>query len=270
MNPLLIKVAHNTISISKKRKYKNLNNEEQELKNTILPANIAEDCTVKTIKDFKFNKFEDLNPAGITQVSVVKEGTVDAIIRLIKEFPEDSIGILNFASAHSPGGGFLNGSVAQEECLCYCSELYSQQLDQEYYEINKKKNKYYEDAMIVSQTNFFKNSKYQVLDHPINVFVITCPAVNMRIAGNTPVAKEIMKNRMRKILELFILAGKKNIILGAYGCGVFKNDPIDIANNWRTLLYEEGYIKYFENITFSILGNKNYEPFAEILKSPSI
>ena len=93
MNPLLITVAHNTISISKKRKYRNLNNEEQELKNTILPANIAEDCTVKTIKDFKFNNFEDLNPAGITQVSVVKEGPVDAIIRLTKEFPEDSIGI---------------------------------------------------------------------------------------------------------------------------------------------------------------------------------
>lgn len=269
MNPLLIKVALNTVSVSKKREYRNSENKEQTFINKKLPTNLAENCTVKTIKDFKFKKSEDLNSAGNPQVSVVKEGTVDTIIRLNNKVPADSIGILNFASAHSPGGGFLNGSVAQEECLCYCSELYSQQLNQEYYEINKEKNKYYTDTMIISQTNFFKDSKYKFLNHPINVFVITCPAVNMRIAGNTQEAKEKMKDRMQKILEMFILAGKKNIVLGAYGCGVFKNDPIDIANNWKTLLYNKGYVKYFDSVTFSILGNKNYEPFAEILKSPS-
>ena len=32
--------------------------------------------------------------------------------------------VMNFANAHRPGGGFLNGSRAQEESLCRCSTLY--------------------------------------------------------------------------------------------------------------------------------------------------
>ncbi len=32
--------------------------------------------------------------------------------------------VLNFASATNPGGGVVNGSSAQEECICRCTTLY--------------------------------------------------------------------------------------------------------------------------------------------------
>ena len=32
--------------------------------------------------------------------------------------------VLNFASATNPGGGVVNGSSAQEECICRCTMLY--------------------------------------------------------------------------------------------------------------------------------------------------
>jgi len=60
---------------------------------------------------------------------------------------------------------------------------------------------------------------------------------------------------MRKVLALF--AGKKNtdIILGVYGCGIFRNDPYTIVKYWKELLYDENYINYFENIIFAVFDN---------------
>ena len=268
MNPLLIKVAHDTVNISKKREYLNNSGQKQIFTTKYLPKTISnqKDLTAITVKNLELIPVPQTS-VDPSKINVLNEGTVEAIMRLSKTCQEETIGILNFASAHSPGGGFLNGSVAQEECLCYCSELYTQQANQEYYEINKIKNKFYTDTMIFSQTNFFKDAKYKFLDAPINVLVITCPAVNMRIAGNTKEAKDAMKNRMRKILNAFAIAGVKNIVLGAYGCGVFKNDPVDIATAWKDLLITEKYINFFETVSFSIIGNKNLEPFKKIINS---
>ena len=49
--------------------------------------------------------------------------TVDAVRRLTEEGKEN-IGVLNFASAKNPGGGFINGAMAQEESLAASSILY--------------------------------------------------------------------------------------------------------------------------------------------------
>lgn len=64
-----------------------------------------------------------------------------------------------------------------------------------------------------------------------------------------------MKIRMRKVLALFAEKKNKNLILGAYGCGVFRNDPNLIADYWRELLYDENFISYFDNIIFAVLDN---------------
>ena len=42
------------------------------------------------------------------------------------------------------------------------------------------------------------------------------------------------------------------IILGAFGCGVFKNNPYTVAQIFNELLKKEGFEKYFEHITFAI------------------
>lgn len=267
MNLSLIKIAQENIKISKNKYYSN--NKEEKI-NLIQDKNhpffLKENIEVKTIT--KTQNAEDLKTFKNTTVQVDKVGTVDTLLELSKEKDCRCIGVLNFASAKHPGGGFLTGAVAQEECLCYCSDLYSKQLGQEYYEINKNnKSKFYTDSMIISQTNFIRSSDYKLLDKPVHCLVITCPAVNQKIAGNTPESKLVMKNRMRKILEMFIYYQQTNIILGAYGCGVFGNDAKTIATDWYDLLYKEDYIKYFEHINFSILGNKNFTPFKEVFKA---
>jgi uncharacterized protein (TIGR02452 family) len=50
--------------------------------------------------------------------------TLQAAQSLVAEMGEDRVGVLNFASAKNPGGGFLRGAQAQEESIARSSSLY--------------------------------------------------------------------------------------------------------------------------------------------------
>ncbi len=107
---------------------------------------------------------------------------VVSCLKALKEEGKDNIGILNFASAKNPGGGFLNGALAQEESLAMCSNLYLSQLEnQEYYEANRAcKTMLYTDYMIYSRdTVFIREDAEGLWDTPLLAAVITAPAVNM-------------------------------------------------------------------------------------------
>ena len=218
--------------------------------------------------DYKKN-IENKKIFESTEITVYEESTIDAIHRNAND---KHLGILNFASARHAGGGFLNGAMAQEECLAYCSDLYDTQtcdIGKKYYENNAtvKHHSYY-NGMMMTENCFFRDSSFKLVKNPTCCMVITAPAVNMGQVRkfNEPEksAKQTMKNRMRNILYLFIYHRCTNIILGAFGCGVFQNDPNDIARCWYELLVEEDLKKYFEKITFSILNSRtgdNITPF---------
>ena len=195
-------------------------------------------------------------------IEVRGEGTVDAIFRLAGgEVLCPKIGVLNFASAKNPGGGFLNGSVAQEECLAFCSNLYHTQTTGQgprYYEINRaNRDPVYTDTMLIGDVTFFRTADYALTAGAVTCPVITAPAVNMGIVirngDSVDRAREVMKGRMGKILALFAKWGCTRLVLGAYGCGVFRNDPEDVARFWQELLEGEGWGRLFEAVTFSIL-----------------
>lgn len=190
------------------------------------------------------------------------EGTVDAVFRLSGgKALCPQLGVLNFASAKNPGGGFLNGSVAQEECLAFCSNLYHTQTTGQgprYYEINRaNRDPAYTDTMLIGDVTFFRTADYALTAGAVTCPVITAPAVNMGIVirngDSVDRAKEVMKGRMGKILALFAKWGCTRLVLGAYGCGVFRNDPEDVARFWQELLEGEGWGRLFETVSFSIL-----------------
>jgi uncharacterized protein (TIGR02452 family) len=170
--------------------------------------------------------------------------------------------VLNFASAKNPGGGFLNGAMAQEEALAASSGLYNTQLLQKtYYDINRTcGTMIYTDYAIYSpDVVFFRNSNFELLKMPITASILTLPAVNMGqviLKGeDASKAKIIMRNRMKLCLAIFAHKKDRNLILGAYGCGVFRNDPADVALWWKELLEEESYGRFFDKIVFAILDN---------------
>jgi uncharacterized protein (TIGR02452 family) len=200
-----------------------------------------------------------------TVYRVVNRSTVQAIIEAADSGKR--VAALNFASAKNPGGGFLSGAVAQEEALAISSGLYNTLIRHEdsFYKTNREcRSTMYTDYAIYSpDVVFFRAPDFRLLDRPVSSSVLTSPAVNMKQVRekgeDVSQAKAVMKNRMR--LCLAILAKEKNdvVILGAYGCGVFGNDSVEVARWWRELLVEEKYEAHFSEVVFAVLDKTNGE-----------
>ncbi|TVX98655.1 TIGR02452 family protein [Cohnella terricola] len=191
--------------------------------------------------------------------SVVNEATVKAILDFA-EAGKERVGVLNFASAKNPGGGFLNGAMAQEESLAASSGLYETQLRNEgYYKANRAcQSMMYTDYAIYSpDVVFFRNEKFELIKRPVTASVLTLPAVNygqVQLKGeDSQKAERVMKDRMRLALAIFAHMNNDNLILGAYGCGVFRNDPVKVAGWWRELLEDEDLGSLFSEIRFAVL-----------------
>lgn len=181
---------------------------------------------------------------------------------------------MNFANAHYPGGGFLNGANAQEEALCRESTLYkslSSLTAQKMYDYNHIHDEdCYSDYMTISpNVCVFRNIKDNFLDVPFTTSVITVPAPNRNgAAKNVPQEKldEIMKNRLRKMFAVATHYGYKNLVLGAWGCGAFGHNPHTVAKYFHELLFDESYRYAFNEIIFAIYDRgekKNYHAFDE-------
>ena len=206
---------------------------------------------------------------NLTKIKVTHQTTLDAVKDLIVEGNKDVI-CLNFASARNPGGGFLGGSQAQEESIARSTGLYNCQLTaSEYYEINRAtKSCIYTDYMIYSPfVPIIKNEEGINLETKIYCGIITAPAVNTGIVKRKEPElvkniEAIMKRRIRKVLSIAILNNHRSIVLGAWGCGVFQNDPVDIAAYFKEILSTD-FKNKFEKITFAIYSknDKFIKPF---------
>lgn len=271
----LIDIASRTVYISQVGEYQ-IGNRVYRFNTENKSVLVQESSFKKIINNVK--TFFEKN--GMAKIEVRNESTITAIHRLCKSIDGTKVGVLNFASAHNPGGGFLTGAMAQEEALAYCSDLYTKQINgqgAEYYKINKDANSaFYTDTMIMSNVTFFRDANYNFVYPYSSCWVLTAPAVNQRLVTMRGVSEEegysVMLERMRKLLYLFVYCGCENIVLGAYGCGVFGNDPEVIAKYWKKLLVEEGLGGYFKSVTFSIYDNperrvKNIDFFKEEFKN---
>ena len=191
------------------------------------------------------------------QVSVTEETTAQAARRLI-ESGTPRVVALNFASAKNPGGGFLRGTKAQEEDLARCSALYACLLEKpEYYEANRSLGSVlYTDHMIYSpDVPFFRDDALRFLEKPFQVSIITSPAPNVGAAtthAEIIQAGRILEARAERILTLAACEGHRTLVLGAWGCGVFRNDPAYVAKVFQYLLVGSVFGRLFEQVVFAI------------------
>lgn len=73
---------------------------------------------------------------------------------------------------------------------------------------------------------------------------------------NTEKALQVMRSRMKLVLAIFAEQGAKHLVLGAYGCGVFRNVPAAIALWWKELL-EEGMTRHFDSVFHAVPDRRN-------------
>ncbi|MGA5348788.1 TIGR02452 family protein [Streptomyces griseoincarnatus] len=195
-------------------------------------------------------------------VRVTGESSLAAARRLTGPDGPDSVAVLNFASARNPGGGYLNGAQAQEEALCRASALYTCLLRAPgFYDHHRAhRDPFYTDRVIhAPAVPVFRDDRGALLDAPFTAGFLTSPAPNAGVirskaperVGEVPGA---LVRRAGRVLETAAHHGYRRLVLGAWGCGVFRNDPAQVAEAFHTHLGPGGRFEgAFVHVVFGIL-----------------
>jgi uncharacterized protein (TIGR02452 family) len=188
-----------------------------------------------------------------TKFEVTNETTLAAARRLVASGRR--VMALNFASARKPGGGFLGGAIAQEESICRASALFACLDGNDMYRHHAPMSGgFYTNYAIHSPAvPVFKDDEGTLLDEPYLCGFITAPAVNAGVIGRDErdAVPAEMEKRIRKVLAIAAHHGHDALVLGAWGCGVFKNDPAMIADAFRSALVTR-FAGVFEHVAFAI------------------
>ena len=208
-------------------------------------------------------------------------------------YKENHVAVHNFASASNPGGGVVNGASAQEECLCRCSGLYfclnSPIIWDGFYKPHRDAHDpiHNDDTIYTPGVTVFKTdtASPQLMNESewYDVDVITCAAPNLRNQpsnryntgdGNKQVVMKdkdlfaLHEKKLRRILEVVLSEGCDTVILGAFGCGAFQNDPEVVALANKNVIKD--YLHAFKNIEFAVYcsprDDRNFKIFERVLK----
>ena len=225
------------------------------------------------------------NPAAVV---VSKKRTFEAA----SKYKDNKVAVHNFASASNPGGGVEKGASAQEECLCRCSGLYfclnTPKMWDGFYKPHRNAHDpiHNDDVIYTPEIVVFKTDERtpRLMDEKdwYKVNVVTCAAPNLRVRPSNPynsgdgdktvVMKDdellaLHEKRFRRILDIAVLEGNDTVILGAFGCGAFENDPKIVAMASKNVIKE--YLHAFKTIEYAIYcssrDERNYETFARVL-----
>jgi len=265
----LIAIAQNTLDILEAGYYESPNGDRvdftQELASCLDGTTYYDPDILSNIKQEVLSRTPQFST---TEFEVKNETTLMGSEPIAKTQKFQKIGVLNFASARNPGGGFLKGAQSQEESLARSSALYKSLLKcPDYYNFHRSYHSLlYTDRMIYSPScPVFKNDDGTLLEKPYLVDFITSPAPNAgMILKNQPQdagkIQEVLKIRGSKLLSLAAYRGCDALILGAWGCGVFQNEPSMVAQMFADFLLAKGqFWGRYKNVIFSVLDTRKQQ-----------
>ena len=225
-----------------------------------------------------------------TIITVSGDRSYQAAMKLHREDPDAKIAVMNFAHAFHAGGGVVKGAGAQEECLCRTSTLYPllyrRKLRDSFYkhhhDLNTPKasdSLVYTEGVIICKTDEDLPKRMSKEDW-VTVDVITIAAPDLREKSNkyAPLVDggtymnnaELFGYHVKRAIHMLTCAAAKGaniLVLGAFGCGAFENDPEVVARAYKTALQE--FPKVFRKIEFAVYclsdGRRNYDVFRRVL-----
>ncbi|KAM5349020.1 hypothetical protein ACJ41O_008843 [Fusarium nematophilum] len=261
-----------------------------------------------TSHKFSLDTLRPLNPKFCPSyprpatIKVINEDTLNAAIRLSQSASAQDprlrnphVAVVNFANRHSPGGGWLNGAMAQEESICYRSSL-ALSLKRSQYPLSGH-DALYSPYVLVMRHDHAHGHRLMVKDssavklpivsavtiaalHHPKVHTVTEKSRNpfssareKRVFSSSR-ERAITKNKMRLALRAAAYHGHRMLVLGALGCGVFKNPPEDVAHCWLEVLMEEEFAgNWWREVWFAVFDPKqegNYKVFDRILSGKRV
>ena len=210
-----------------------------------------------------------------TNVIVVNEDCIEQALKYHMLNPV----ILNLADDSFPGGSVDVGSGAQEESIFRRTDIYRTLNHQTgFYPLKNI------DAIYSPLVHIIKNRDGSYKDTTYSISVISVPGIRMPMLVNGHLTEDdriLLEDKIRMILDIGLLHNHGVIVLGAIGCGAWRNPPEDVAMCFKRVLPE--YIGKFDTIAFAVLevpqsdylvrrnhssGIKtNYTIFKEVLES---
>ncbi|KAL9109375.1 MAG: hypothetical protein Q9187_008179 [Circinaria calcarea] len=211
-----------------------------------------------------------------TIVKVVKQDTLDAAQSLLRKWDSsprgrlpprgDNVLLPNMANGKSPGGGWEQGRMVQEEELCYRSSI-SLTFDEDYYASRGLPNDGgdFAPSVVIIREAAARGHSYYDFTKPLNSVAVVSVAAERdpRLSQPSslpcphyadPMARESMKAKWRLILQLSALKGHRRLVLGMLGCGVLKNPPQDVVDCFKEVMRENQFRGgWWEEIIFAVL-----------------
>lgn len=231
---------------------------------------------MKLTKEQRIEIFEDTKQKALNVSTPSVRPTIDftsndTVTETINRFTGSNTVIsLVFASGHHFGGGCRTGAKAQEEDIFLCSNLIS------FEKLYEHKYPIHEHPYMISNAKIIKRANFEPCpDVPFHALFAAAP--NLRKHDSVfkdPLYHDdyqrfITDNIRKMALELpnsYQRTGDTYLILGAWGCGVFENDPNVIAKGFKDNIDLFGQYG-IDHIVFAIPDQKILSTFKRILES---
>ena len=237
-----------------KREY--LANVYKDTKYKCIQAKIPyEPSSVYTLNDVRYKNLNEKNKFPETNITVVNQDVLE-VAQELALLPIENIGkilILNLASASKPGGGVINGAMAQEEEL-FRRTNYFMSLTEDFYPIHKT------DVIHTPNVYIIKDKHYIDLLRPVKVSMLAASALRKPYLTTSGKYNnndyKIMHDTIENIFKTAYTLGYTTLVLGALGCGVYENPAIEVVDIFNKCQLKYG--KYFKRIVYAVLSKDTY------------
>lgn len=224
--------------------------------------------------------------SGEVRIAVVNDDCLALARRLHATDPTDDICVLNMASSRNPGGGVWGGAGAQEEYLFRCTDYYrflyqyANNFDPQAYHVQRNAHHRYPldplyGGVYSHGVTVFRDTEangYALLDSPVRLNFVAVAAFhfNERCDAIPQPYVEPTKDKIRLMLRLAANNGQRRLVLGAFGCGAFHNEPHHMAQLFRQVIHESEFQGLFTSISFAVIedhnSTNNYTAFRDVLE----
>jgi len=285
----LQEIAYETVEIATNGSYLNKSGEKVDVSAALEKAK-------KNSVHYHYSHTFRMSPVPEEERRETKFGVIYApALEIAQKMGGGSIGVLNSASAKTPGGKLFKGTVSHEDCICRASLLYpciSQFRDKKdhYYEINASptfKSTSSACAIFSPDVPVIRRDSVEgdLLDNFYTVSFVTIPAPNAFTARNSYITQGVqslnsvnesieniqkelkmaMSDRIHRVLAIFAEHNCRDLVLSAFGCGVHGNEPKVVAEIYRDLLANE-FRGRFDRVVFAIQPSRhaNFKGFSEV------